>query len=78
MTTSVSRRLNILCIMFKFIVFFTITLFTRLYVSVGIILRREKTLSHHFTKRVRGWAHDNYFSTSHFIEVHVVSQESER
>jgi hypothetical protein len=33
-TTSVSRRLKILCIMFKIIVFFVITLFAWLYVSV--------------------------------------------
>jgi len=38
MTTSVSRRLNILYIMFKIIAFFMITLVARLYVRVGILL----------------------------------------
>ena len=36
MTNSASRRLNILCIMFKIIAFFIITLFALLYVTVGI------------------------------------------
>ena len=34
MTTSVSGRLDILCIMFKIITFFILTLFARLYVMV--------------------------------------------
>ena len=42
-TTSVSRRLKILCIMFKIIAFFVITLFAWLYVSVGILLTMEGT-----------------------------------
>jgi hypothetical protein len=37
MTTSVSRRLNILWIMFKIVAFSLITLLARLYVSVGIL-----------------------------------------
>jgi hypothetical protein len=38
MAISVSQRINILCIMFKIIVFFLIALFARLYVRVGILL----------------------------------------
>jgi len=38
MTTSVPRRLNILCIMLKIIAFFRITLFAQLYVKIGILL----------------------------------------
>ena len=57
MTTFVSRRFNILCIMQKIMWFFIITLFTRLYVRVDILLTRRKhlhdiisltNLSHHF------------------------------
>ena len=42
LTTSVSRRLNISCIMFKSIPFFIITLFARLHVKV-VILHVEST-----------------------------------
>jgi hypothetical protein len=42
-TTSVSRRLKILCIMFKIIVFFVIVMFAWLYVSIGILLTMEGT-----------------------------------
>jgi len=38
MATLVSRRLNVLCIIFKIIAFFMITLFVRLYVRVGMLL----------------------------------------
>ena len=44
MTTSVSRRLNILCIMFKVIEFFIITQFARLYVRVGILENTERAI----------------------------------
>ena len=43
-TTSVSRRLNILCIMFKIITFFITKL---IYVSVGTLLIRGKHLHDH-------------------------------
>jgi hypothetical protein len=36
MTTSMSQRLNISCIILKIIEFFIITLFARLYAKVGI------------------------------------------
>ena len=42
MTTSVSRRFNIYCIMFKNIAYFIITLFVLLYMRVGIFLTCEK------------------------------------
>jgi len=44
MLTTVSRRLNILCIMFKIIAFFLIMLFALLYVRVGILLTCGKYL----------------------------------
>jgi hypothetical protein len=44
MRTTVSRRLNILCIMFKIIAFFLIMLFALLYVRVGILLTCGKYL----------------------------------
>jgi hypothetical protein len=37
-------KINILCIIFKLIAFFIITLFTRLYVRVGILLTSGKHL----------------------------------
>ena len=36
--TSVSSRLNILCVMFKIIKLFTVTLFARSSVRIGILL----------------------------------------
>ena len=59
-TTSVSRRLKILFIMFKIIVFFVITLFSRLYVRVGILLTCGKHLHDciiSLSEKV--WAHKN-------------------
>ena len=41
MTTSASRRLNILCIKFKISSFFIATLFVQLYVRVDILLTSE-------------------------------------
>ena len=52
-STSVRRGLNILCIMFKIIAFFRITLFARLYVRVGILLTFGKHL-HDRTISLRG------------------------
>ena len=49
MTTSVSRRLNVLWIMFKIISFFIIALFAQLYVRVGIILTCGKHLHDRIT-----------------------------
>jgi len=43
MTISVSRSLNIFCIMFKIIAFFIMTLFARLYVRVGILFTCGRT-----------------------------------
>ena len=73
MTTSVSRRLNILCIMFKIIAFFIIKLFSRLYVRVGILLWKAFTCPHHFTKR-EGFAHKTSLTPPLVIEVPVPSQ----
>jgi hypothetical protein len=49
-TTSVSRRLNKLCIMFKNIAFLITTLFVRLYLRISILIKC-KTHLHHFTER---------------------------
>ena len=63
MRTSVSQRLNVLCIMFKSIAvfwgfFFIITLFSRLYVRVGKLPTREQHLYDRIIS-LRGeiWAH---------------------
>ena len=47
MTISVSRRLNILCIMFKIIAggFFIATLWSRLYASIAHLTHMWKTLT---------------------------------
>ena len=45
MTTSVSRRLNIVCIMISIIAFFVIKLFSWLYVRVGILLTCDRIIS---------------------------------
>ena len=79
MRTSVSRRLNILCIMFKIIAFFIIMLFNRLYVRVGIL----PTYENHFHDRIislRGqvWAHKTSLTPPLFINVSVPSLKSER
>ena len=72
MTTSVSPRLNIFCIMFKIIAFFIITLFARLYARVGILLtyRYGKHL-HDCIISVRGevCAHKPGLTTPRFIKV---------
>jgi len=44
MTTSVSRKSKLLCVMFIIIAFFIITLFARFYVRVGILLTCGKHL----------------------------------
>ena len=45
MTTSVSRRLNIVCIMISIIAFFVIKLLSWLYVRVGILLTCDRIIS---------------------------------
>ena len=47
------RKLIILCIMFKIIVFFVITLFAMLFAKINILLRCEKRYAwpYNFTKR---------------------------
>ena len=79
MTTFVSWRLNILCIMFKIIVVFITTLFARFYERVDILLTNGKHL-HGRIISVRGgvWAHTTSLASPLFIEVHVPSQESVR
>ena len=70
MTTSVSRRLNILCIMFKIIALFIKPLFARLYVRVGISLTCGKYL-HDRISSLRGGvcAHKTSLTPPLFIEV---------
>jgi len=78
MTTSVSGRLNILCIVFKIIAFFMITLFARLYEMVGILLTYGKRLHDHIiSRRVDVWAYKASLNSPCFIEVPMPSQESE-
>ena len=78
MTTSVSRRFNILCIMFKIIAFFILMLFTPLYVSGDISLTLGKHLHDHIISlRVEFWTHQVNLFLPLFIEVPVPSQESE-
>ena len=76
--TPVSRRLNILCIKFKIIAFFIITLFNRLYARACILL----TYGKHFHDRIISlilevWVHKTRLTPPLFIEVPVPSQESE-
>ena len=76
--TPVSRRLNILCIKFKIIAFFIITLFNRLYARACILL----TYGKHFHDRIISlilevWVHKTGLTPPLFIEVPVPSQESE-
>ena len=81
--TTVSRKLNILCIMFKVISFFIIKLFAMLYERVDILLTCGKHL-HDRIISLRGeiwtgevWAHKTNLTPPHFIEVSVL-QESQR
>ena len=75
--TSVSRGLNMLCIIFNIISFFVITLFVWLYVRVGILLTCRKH-SHDRIISLRGdvWAPTTSLTLPLFIEVSVSSQES--
>ena len=77
MATSVSRRLNILCIVFKIIALFLITLFARLYVRVSILLTCGKHLHDCIISlRREAWAHTTSLTSPLFIKVPVPSQES--
>jgi len=79
MPISVSRRLNILCIMFKIVAFFIIMLFTWLYVLVVILLTCGKHLHARIISLIgEVWAHKISLSPPFFIDVPVPSQESER
>jgi hypothetical protein len=53
LTTSVSRRLNISCIMFKIIPFFIITLVARLHVKVGILHVKSTCMTASFHREGR-------------------------
>jgi hypothetical protein len=79
MSTSVSR--NICCIMFKFISFFIITMFAWLYVMVEFLITCRKDFHESIIslrRKVEAWAHKTSLTLSLFIEVPVLSQESER
>jgi hypothetical protein len=94
MTTSVSQRLNILCIMFKIISFFIIMLFSWLYSHAENTYITTSFLwegifgPHHFSERgylghiisLRGeiWVHKTSLTQWLFMNVSVPSQESER
>ena len=70
MTTSVSPRLNIFCIIFKIIAFFIITLFARLFVRVGILLTYGKhLLDRIISLRGEVCTHKPGLTTPRFIEV---------
>ena len=78
MTISVSRKLNVLYIMFMIIPFFIKTPFALLYVSVVFLLTYGKHLHDHIIS-VRGkiWVQKTSLSPPHNIEIPVPSQESE-
>jgi hypothetical protein len=86
MTTSVSLRLNKICILFKITAFFIIMLFYRLYVRIDIWLPCGKHL-HDWIISLKGevWVHKyslkllslNLYASLGVIEVHVPRQESE-
>ena len=73
-TTSVLRRLNILCIIFKIIAIFLIELFTRL----AFYLRGKNLHSHIISLREEVWAHITCIASPLFIDVHIPSHGSER
>ena len=66
MTPSMSRRLNILCIIFKIMAFFVVVLFAQLYVRVGILFIYGNHL-HDRIISLRGevwasvWAHETTY-----------------
>ena len=72
-----SRRLNI-CIQFKIIAFFIITLFAWLYARISIFLTRGNHLYDCIISLMGDiWAHKASLSPPRFIEVPVSSQENE-
>jgi hypothetical protein len=79
MTTSLSRRLNIVFLKFEIISFFIIMLFSRLYVRLGILLKCGNHL-HNRIISLRGEACERKTSLAppFLIEVPVPSQENER
>ena len=66
-------KIKYICIVFKIIAFFIITLFALVYLMDGILLTCEQ---HHFTRDV--WTHKTSVSPPLFIEVPVSGQKSER
>jgi hypothetical protein len=78
MTTSASRRLNILCIKFKISSFFIATLFVQLYVRVDILLTSENNLHNRMIPLERSLVHKTQITLPLCIEVPVPSQESEQ
>jgi hypothetical protein len=76
MTISVSRSLNIFCIMFKIIAFFIMTLFARLYVRVDILLTCGKHVHDRIISlREEVWAYKTSLIQPPLIEVSVPNQE---
>ena len=78
MTISMTRRFNILCIMFKIIAFFILTLFAQLYMKVDTCGIWGKHL-HDRIISLRGkvlWIHETSLAPPLFFEV--PRQESER
>ena len=66
MTTFVSQRLNILCIMFKIKAFFITTL---LYVRSGVLFTCKKHFHDRITSlREEAWIHKTSFNPAIFIE----------
>ena len=78
MTTTASRRLNILCIKFKISPFIIAKLFVQLYVRVDILLTSENNLHNRMIPLEGSWVHKTQLTLPLCIEVHVPSQESEQ
>ena len=78
MITSVSRIMNILCIMFQIIAFCIITLFCRFYVRMDILLAFGKHLHDRIISlRGDGWSYKTGLTPPLFTEVHIPNQESQ-
>jgi hypothetical protein len=77
MTTSVSRRLNIVSLMFEIISFFIIMLFSRLYVRLGILLKYGNDLHNRITSLRREACERKTRLAPPFL-IEVPSQENER
>jgi hypothetical protein len=73
---SVSWILNILCLKFKIIAFFIITLFARLHARVGILLTCGKLMHDRIISPTgEVCAHKTCLTPPHFIEMHVPSKK---